>query len=75
MNSQTLGLRVASVIFGLVCLGHLLRIVARLDVHIGGIYIHRWLSAVAVIASGLLCLWLWMLSRPEAKPAPGPEAR
>jgi len=78
MNSQALGLRVASIVFGLVCLAHLLRIVVRLQVHNGGFYLHRWMSVVAVIVTGFLCLWLWMLSTHDghagAKPGAGPGA-
>ncbi len=74
MNSQALGLRVASVIFGLVCLAHLLRIVSRLPVVIGDFYLHRWMSAVAMIVSGFLCFWLWRLSKPNGRPEVKPGA-
>jgi hypothetical protein len=74
MNSRTCGLRVASVIFGLICLAHLLRIVARFDIVLGGHFIGRKLSAIAVILMGALCIWLWMLSSktdaPKADAAP-----
>ena len=70
MNSPTCGLRVASVVFGLICLGHLLRIIARLQVNLGGFYVHRWTSAVAVVVAGLLCVWLWMLATKTAQPKP-----
>lgn len=76
MKMQSLGLRVASVVFGLVCLGHLLRVFLRFDIHIDGFYVHRWMSAVAVVVTALLSVWLWMLAKPEtepaAKPGPGP---
>jgi len=72
MKMQSVGLRVASVIFGLVCLGHLLRVFLRLDVHIGGLYVHRWMSAVAVVITALLSVWLWLLARPSAGPTPEP---
>jgi len=70
MNSPTCGLRVASVVFGLICLGHLLRIIARLQVNLGGFYVHRWTSAVAVVVAGLLCVWLWMLASKADQPKP-----
>ena len=75
MNSPSCGLRVASVIFGLICLGHLLRIIVRLDIIAGGHFIGRKISAIAVIITGALCIWLWMLSskadkaKPDATPA------
>jgi hypothetical protein len=70
MNSPTCGLRVASVVFGLMCLGHLLRIIVRVQLHVGGFYIHRWFSAAAVVITGLLCVWLWMLAAKANQPKP-----
>jgi hypothetical protein len=68
MNSQTCGLRVASAIFGLVGLGHLLRILCKVQLVIGGWIVQRRWSAVAVVVCGGLCVWLWRLSTPGAKP-------
>lgn len=68
MNSQTLGLRVASVIFGLVGLGHLLRILLKMQLVVGGWYVQRRWNVVAVIVCGALCIWLWQLSTQGAKP-------
>jgi hypothetical protein len=68
MNSQTLGLRVASVIFGLVGLGHLLRILLKVQLVVGECYVARRWNAVAVIVCGALCVWLWRLSTQGAKP-------
>ena len=59
MNSQILGLRVASAAFGLICFAHLLRIIIRVQIFVGHIYIYRWMSAVAAVVTGLLCVWLW----------------
>jgi hypothetical protein len=69
MNSPTCGLRVASVVFGLICLAQLLRIIVRIDMIIGGHPISRKISAVAVVIAGALCIWLWMLSSKADKPA------
>lgn len=68
MNSQTLGLRVASAIFGLVGLGHLLRILLKVQVVFGGWFVQRRWSAVVVIVCGALCIWLWRLSTQGATP-------
>ena len=70
MNSATCGLRVASTAFGLVCLAHLLRILFRVSVVIGGYPFSRKFSAVAVVITGALCLWLWLLSSRPAEAAP-----
>ncbi len=69
MNSPTCGLRVASAFFGLVCLAHILRILFRVSVVIGGHPFSRKLSAVAVVITGALCLWLWLLSCKPAQAA------
>jgi hypothetical protein len=74
MNSPSLGLRVASVIFGLVGVAHLVRIVARFQITIGSVHVHRWMSAVAVIVTGFLCLWFWMLSSRDRTASAKPEA-
>ena len=62
MNSPALGLRVASVIFGLVGLDHVLRIVAHTTVLVGNFPIGRRWSAVAVVVLAVLSIWLWRLA-------------
>ncbi len=68
MNSPTCGLRLASAIFGLVGLVHLLRILLTVQIVIGGWIVQRRWSAVAVIVCGALCVWLWRLSTQGAMP-------
>jgi hypothetical protein len=72
MSSPTCGLRVASVIFGLMCLAQLLRILLRVSIVVEGYPISRKVSAVAVVITGALCLWLWLLSTRTAGSAPAP---
>jgi ABC-type Co2+ transport system permease subunit len=62
MNSQTLGLRVAGVIFGIVALAQLLRLVIQPEVLIDGWVIPLWPNAVALVLFAALCAWLWQLS-------------
>lgn len=62
MKSKTLGLRVASVIFGLMALGQLTRIIARLDIVAAGYPIPLWPSLLAFPILVCLCAWLWKLS-------------
>jgi hypothetical protein len=78
MNCPIFGLRVSSVIFGLVALAHLIRIILNFGVQIGDFNIGRRFSAVAVIVCAALCVWLWTLAAkatrskgelPSAKPA------
>jgi hypothetical protein len=62
MNSPRAGLRVAAIIFGLVCLGHLWRLLRHLDIRMGSHDIPMWLSVVGAIIAGGLSLWMWKLS-------------
>ena len=65
MRSQTLGLRIAGIIFGLVFLMHLLRVVLRVDVLVAGHEMPVWANVVGAIISGALSLWMWRLSAPR----------
>jgi hypothetical protein len=67
MNCPAIGLRVASVIFGLMGLGHLIRIFACTHLQVGSCLIGRRWSVAAVIVLGALCVWLWMLASKACK--------
>jgi hypothetical protein len=62
MNSPMVGLRVASAVFGIMCLGQLLRLLTRAEIVLAGHQIPLWPSAVAVVIAGGLSLWMWRLS-------------
>jgi hypothetical protein len=62
MNSSTTGLRVASVLFGIFALGHLLRLINQAQVTVGTHTIPMGLSWIALIVAAILCVWLWRLS-------------
>jgi len=62
MNSPTTGLRVASVIFALFFLGHVLRLITHASVMLGSYHVPMWPSVVALIVAGLLSMWMWRLS-------------
>jgi hypothetical protein len=63
MNSQVLGLRVASIIFGLMSLAQLLRLVIQPEVLVAGHQMPLWPSVLALVILGGLSIWLWKLSR------------
>jgi hypothetical protein len=63
MNSQIIGLRVASVVFGLISTAQLARLIIRPQVLVEGYLIPLWPSALAFVISGGLSLWLWKLGR------------
>lgn len=65
MNSQILGLRVASVVFGLAALAQLVRFLIRLEVLVDGHAVPLWPSALAFIILGSLSFWMWKLTRPQ----------
>jgi len=63
MKSQQTGLRVASLVFGLVCLVHIWRVLmSHFTVQIGSHQIPLWGSWVAVFVAGGLSIWMWRLS-------------
>jgi hypothetical protein len=63
MNSPALGLRVASLVFGIVCVGHVVRAVAQIELRIGSLEIGVWLSLLAGLVTAGLSAWLWHLGR------------
>jgi hypothetical protein len=62
MNSQRNGLRVASVIFGLVTLAHIIRLFKHAKINIASHVIPMEASWIFIIIFGLLCVWTWRLS-------------
>ena len=66
MSQQTLGLRVASTVFGIVAAGHLLRLATRAELVIAGWEVPLAINALGVLIAGGLCIWLWRLSRQQA---------
>jgi len=68
MNTQTVGLRVASAIFGLTALGHLIRVAAGITVQVANHAIGRRWSVVALLVLAALSVWLWRLASPPAQP-------
>jgi hypothetical protein len=63
MRAQITGLRVASIVFGLIAIGQLLRLVARPEVLVAGSPMPLWPSVLAFIIMGALSLWMWNLTR------------
>jgi len=62
MNSPKTGLRVASLLFGIFAIGHLLRLINQAQVTVGSNTIPMGVSWIAFIVAGILCVWLWRLS-------------
>ena len=62
MNSPTTGLRIASGIFGIFAIGHLLRLINHAQVTVGTHTIPMGVSWIALIIAAILCIWMWRLS-------------
>jgi uncharacterized membrane protein YecN with MAPEG domain len=62
MNSQRTGLRVASIIFAIFAIGHLIRLIKDLQVTVGTQTIPMGVSWIALIVAAILCVWMWRLS-------------
>ena len=62
MNSPRTGLRVASVIFAVFAIGHLLRLINQAQVTVGTLTIPIGVSWIALTVAALLCIWLWRLA-------------
>jgi len=63
MNRQTTGLRVASVVFGLMAIAQLVRLLIRPEVLVAGYSMPLWPSVLALIILGGLSVWMWKLAR------------
>jgi hypothetical protein len=62
MNSPTTGLRVASIIFGIFAIGHVLRLINHAQVIVGSHTIPMGVSWIAIVVAAILCIWFWRLS-------------
>lgn len=51
--------RLAAGLLTLIAVGHILRLLFRVDVVVGGVEIPLWASVVAVIVAGGLAVALW----------------
>ncbi len=67
MTSQIIGLRVVGTIFGLLCIGHLLRLVAEAEMIIADYQVPLWMSGLGLVIAGALSFWMWRLSFTAAK--------
>jgi hypothetical protein len=62
MNSPKIGLRVASIFFGIFAIAHLLRLINHAQVTFGTHTIPMTVSWIALIIAAILCIWMWRLS-------------
>jgi len=62
MNSPRTGLRVASVIFAMFAVGHVMRLIDHAQVTVGTHTIPMGVSWIALMVAVILCVWLWRLA-------------
>jgi hypothetical protein len=62
MNSPRTGLRIASVIFAIFAIGHVVRLINHAQVTVGTYTIPMGVSWIALIVAVTLCIWLWRLA-------------
>jgi hypothetical protein len=55
-------LQITGTIFGLVVLGHALRLILHWTVQLAGWAVPMWLSALAILIAGSLCIWAFRLA-------------
>jgi hypothetical protein len=63
MNPQILGLRVASIVFGLMSVAQLARLIIQPEILVSGCLMPLWPSALAFVILGGLSLWMWKIAR------------
>ena len=51
--------RIASIIFGIIAIVHILRLVLGIRIMLDSIEVSRWVSVVGFIAGLIMCLGLW----------------
>jgi hypothetical protein len=65
MNSQTMGLRAAGVVFGLMALAQLMRLIIQPVVMVAGHLLPLWPSILALIILAGMSYWLLRLTHPH----------
>jgi len=77
MKSQVMGLKVASAVFMVMALAHVVRLVLGLKVQVGSFAAGVWPSVAAIVVAAGLSIWLGMLAcgcRADVPAAPPPKA-
>jgi hypothetical protein len=54
---------VTGIVFGAVALAHLLRLIYGWSVQIGAEVVPMWISAIALLVAGVLCVWAFAIAR------------
>lgn len=70
MKSPDIALRVGSIVAGIACAAHLVRVLAEIPVRIGSFNVGLWPSAIVIVVAGGLSGWFWRLARHGAKSPP-----
>jgi len=68
-------LQVSCTLFALVTFGHLLRVLARLPLVIGGRPLPALVSLIVAVGSGTMTVWAWRLLRMQQAASQPPTSR
>jgi len=60
---------ISGVVFGLIALLHGIRAALQVPAQVGSTSIPVWVSWVAVVVAGALCVWAFRSSREDLRPA------
>lgn len=73
LHSQSLALRISTVLFGLFAIGHLGRLLFQPEVRIAGHTMPLWPSVIALLFGAALAVWLGSMAfHKEGKPPEPP---
>ena len=61
-------LRVSGAVFGVIALLHIVRLLLDWPAQVAGWVVPLWVSWIAILAAGALCVWAFRLAR-QARPA------
>ena len=63
MNDKNMALRVAGVVFLIVAIMHLLRLLLKVQVSVGGVHLRMYLSLFGFLMSLILAIWMFTASK------------
>ena len=62
MNSPIIGLRAASIVFGLIAIAQAARLVLQPQILVAGHEMPLWPSVIALLILGAFSFWMWVLA-------------
>jgi len=63
MKDKDLALRVAGVVFMVVAIMHLLRLLLRAQIDVGGMNVRSYVSMIGFVVALLMAIWMFKVSK------------